>query len=195
MSNNKVKYGLKNVYYAVMKTEGTDSALATYEKPVRWPGGVSLSLDAEGENNKFFADNITYAQFVSNSGYSGSLESALVPDSFRRDVLGEHENTTDGTLTEDAGAITKPFALLFQFEGDKNATRHVMYNCTATRPSVSGETTEESIDAQTETVDITAASIFNKDIQKDIVKSKCEYSAAVGSAYATWFDDVYQPQS
>lgn len=190
---NKVKYGLKNVYYAVLKTDGTSSALATYDKPVRWPGAVNLSLDAEGDTNKFFADNITYAIFVSNSGYSGSLESALVPDSFRKDILGDIENTTDGTLTEDAGAITKHFALLFQFEGDQSGTRHVMYNCSATRPSVSGATTEDSVEAQTESVDLSAASIYNKDVAKDIVKSKCEYNADPDSAYAKWFDEIYQP--
>lgn len=161
---NKVKYGLKNVHYAPLESDGTSSALAVYGKPVRWPGGVSLSLDAQGDTNKFFADNIAYATFVSNTGYDGDLESALVPDSFRKDILGDIENTTDGTLTEDAGAITKHFALLFQFEGDQSATRHVLYNCTATRPSVSGSTTEESIEAQTETVNISAASIYNKDL-------------------------------
>jgi len=192
---NKVKYGLKNVYYAVLQTDGTSAALATYGSPVKWPGAVNLSLDAEGDTNKFFADNINYATFASNSGYSGSLESALVPDSFREDVLGDHKNATDKTLTEDMGAVTKHFALLFQFEGDTSATRHVMYNCTATRPSVAGATKEDSIEAQTESVDITASSIFNKDLQMDIVKAKCEYDASAESVYATWFDSVYQATS
>ena len=43
MANNKVMFGLKNVYYASV-TVGTNSV--TYGTPIAWPGAVSLSLDA-----------------------------------------------------------------------------------------------------------------------------------------------------
>ena len=84
---NKVKYGLKNVYYAVahIATNGT----ATYDTPIAWPGAVNLSLDPEGETSKFYADNIAYAQFAANAGYSGSFESALIPETFKTNVLGD----------------------------------------------------------------------------------------------------------
>ena len=53
---NKIKYGLKNVYYAKI-TEGTGGTI-TYGTPVAIPGAVSMSLDAQGEISKFYADNI-----------------------------------------------------------------------------------------------------------------------------------------
>lgn len=186
---NKVKYGLKNVYYAVA-TLDTDNS-ATYATPVAWPGAVSLSLDAEGDTTKFRADNIDYWVGQSNNGYSGDFESALIPEGFRTDVLGEIADG-NGVLVEDAGAKTVPFALLFQFEGDDKNTRHVLYNCSATRPSVSGNTTEETIEPQTETLTLTAVSVYNDDIEKDLVKARCKEG---DTPYANWFDAVYQPTS
>lgn len=188
MANNRVKYGLKNVYFAVATIDEMTNE-ATYATPKPWKGGVSLEFDAEGSTNKFRADNIDYWVGQSNNGYSGDLETALVPDDFRKDVLGDIEDS-NGVLVEDAGAPTVHFALLFQFEGDVNATRHVLYNCTATRPSVSGSTTEEEIEPQTETVTITSVSIHNASLDKDLVRGRIYQNEA---QYATWFSAVYQP--
>ena len=188
---NKVKYGLKNVYYAVATLDAVTNA-ATYSAPVAWPGAVSLSLDAEGNTTKFRADNIDYWVGQSNNGYSGDFESALIPDSFRTDILGDITPAGSSITIEDAGAKTKYFALLFQFEGDESNTRHVMYKCSATRPSVSGQTTEEEIEPQTETLTLTATAIHNATLDKDIVKARCPED---DDAYATWFSAVYQPTS
>lgn len=183
---NKVKYGLCNVYYAVATIDSSN--VATYGTPKPWKGAVNLSLDAEGGTTKFRADNIDYWVGQSNNGYSGDFESALIPDDFRKDILGELTDTA-GVLVEDAGAKTKHFALLFQFEGDDKNTRHVLYNCTATRPSVSGATTEEETEPQTETLTLTATSIHNSALSKDVVKARCLES---DTPYSQWFEAVYQ---
>jgi phi13 family phage major tail protein len=184
---NKIKYGLKNVHYALLSID-TSTQVPTFDTPVKIPGGVSLELDPEGETNDFFADNIAYASFGANAGYSGSLEVALIPDSFREDVLGEA--VVDDVHIEKAQASTQPFALLFQFEGDDSATRYVLYNCTATRTSISGKTTEESIEVQTETINIKVGAIHNAKMDEDIAKSRCDKKAA---AYDDWFKGVWMP--
>ena len=186
---NKIKYGIKNVYYAVATIGSNNSA--TYDTPVSLPGAVSLTLDQEGDNNIFYADNIAYFSTYANDGYTGSLELALIPDSFRQDVLGELLDNK-AVLVEDQNAPSVHFALLFQFEGDVKATKHVVYNCTASRPSVAGTTKEASIEPQTETINLTATSIYVSALDKDIVKSRTTDSTD-GTTYSGWNSAVYVP--
>lgn len=186
---NKVKYGLKNVHYAVATIAADGSATYGTVKP--WPGGVSLSLDAQGGTTKFRADNINYWVGQSNNGYEGDLETALIPESFKIDVLGEVIDG-NGVALENVDAKTVPFALMFQFEGDDKATRHVLYNCTATRPSVTGNTTDEEIEPQTETVTITTGSVYfpNFNGGTNIAKGRCLQGE---TGYANFFNAVYIP--
>jgi phi13 family phage major tail protein len=180
---NKIKYGISKCYYA--KITETNGAI-TYGTPVALPGAVSISLDQQGETNTFYADNIAYYTSNANNGYQGDLELALLPDSFRTDILGEELDTTSGAYMEYGNAPTVEFALLFQFEGDENATRHCLYRCVASRPSVSGSTKEESIEPQTETVTITAMARESD----ELVKARCPHDA---TAYANWFTSVVEP--
>lgn len=185
---NKIKYGLKNVYYAKATIAADGSA--TYTAPVALPGAVNLTLDAEGDTTPFYADNIVYYVGQSNNGYTGSLELALIPDSFRTTILGEESDATTGLQYEVVDVEPAHFALLFQFEGDEAATKHVMYNVVAARPSVSSQTKESSVEPVTETLDLTATSIYNATADADIVKGKMESDA---SGYANFFTAVVQP--
>lgn len=180
---NKVQFGLKNVHYATV-TVGTNSV--TYGTPVAWEGAVSLSLDAEGDTNDFYADNIKYFTAIANNGYSGDFESALMPESFRTDIMGETVGTgaKSGIYFEHADVQPKAFALLFQFEGDESATRYALYNCKMARPSIESSTTEDGIEVQTVSGEVTASPrAFD-----NIVKGMCASTAS--SAYSNWFTSV-----
>lgn len=132
---NKVKYNLKNVHAAKL-TRGEDGTFS-YAKPVAIPGAVSISLDAEGDSSPFYADGIVYFRSTANNGYSGDLEIALIPEWFRTEILKE-ELDTNGVLIEKSNITeTEKFALLFEFDGDVRCIRHVLYNCSTSRPSLS----------------------------------------------------------
>ena len=117
MAENKVRFGLKNVYYAVL-TEGATNAWAT---PVHVAGAVSLTLDDASSSNPFYADNITYYRTFANNGYTGSLEMALIPEAMLADIWGIEENATDKIIYEKTGVQPKPFALLFEVDGDQDS--------------------------------------------------------------------------
>lgn len=144
-AGNKIKFGLKNVYYAVItETGGT----ITYGTPKRLPGGVSLSISPNGELTEFHADDITYWSAEINNGYDGELELADITDEFRVDVLGE-ELSEDGVLYETSEQKGKKFAILFEVNGDVKARRALLYYCSATRPTVASNTKTTTVEPQT----------------------------------------------
>ena len=187
---NKVVFGLKNVHYAVATLAANNSA--TYATPVAIPGAVNLSMDAQGDSNDFFADDRVYYTSTANNGYEGDLEIAKIPDSFMTDILG-YAQDGHNVLYENADAPTVHFALIFEFNGDVHAKRHVLYNCTASRPAVSGATKEASIEPQTQTISIKATSVYNASTNKNVVKASCTPSEA--TQYNAWLTTVYQVTS
>ncbi len=184
MPNNKVKYNLKNAHYALLNIaqDGTIS----YGNPVPIPGAVSIGLDANGEPENFYADGIAYYVINNNMGYDGNLELALIPESFRVDVLRETLDENN-VLIENSGAEIHPFALLFEFDGDVRHIRHVLYNCSASRPGIEGKTNEESREVQTETLTLKATPLPG-----GVVRAKTG-NTTDASAYANWYNAVYMP--
>lgn len=150
---DKVKFGIKNVHVFPI-TAWTDG-VPTYGNVIKIPGTVSLSLDKQGDTNDFYADNIKYYTSVANNGYSGSLEVAIIPDAFRTNVLGYKTDDND-VLVED---IVEPshFAMTFEEDGDVEGTKFVLYNGTASRPSLDKSTTTDSKEPSTQTLDISFA--------------------------------------
>lgn len=179
---NKVKYGLAKVYYALITVL---DGVVSYGTPVEIPGAVNIALSPVGNLTRFYAGNMEYFTANANNGYSGKLEIALIPDTFRRDVLGETEDTNK-VLFEDKTILTKPFALLFQFEGDIHAARHIMYNCKVNRPNIDGKTTGENIEVSTETLDIECKPAEDT----GFVKAKTTKDTDA-TAYNGWYTAVY----
>ena len=185
MAKNKVKYNLKNVHAAKL-TVGEQGAF-TYAAPQAIPGAVSISLDAEGDTSPFYADGIVYFRSNTNNGYSGDLEIALIPEWFRTDILLE-EKDSNGVLVEKSTITEMPkFALLFEFDGDVHGIRHVLYNCSASRPSIAPETKEDTIEPMTATLSLTA------DPRADgLVKARTG-DTTTEETYNSWYQSVYVP--
>lgn len=184
---NKVKYNIKNVHVAKQTENVTDTETTyEYEEPKKIPGAVSISLDAEGEISKFYADGIAYYVTSANNGYSGDLEMAIVPSWFREEILNETKDA-NGVLVENSNNNTNPFALLFEFDGDVKAIRRCLYNCTCTRPSIESETKEETIEPGTETLSIT-----NSPRTDGLVKAQTGPDTTQ-ETYDGWYKAVYTP--
>lgn len=182
---NKVKFGLSNAHYALLSFD--ENGKITFGTPTPIPGSVNLNLSPQGDTNTFYADNVAYYVSAANGGYQGDLEIALIPESFAQDVLKETLDPTDKVMVESSAVEAAPFALLFEFSGDQHAVRHVLYNCTAARPNITGATTTNTKEPQTASLSITAAPLADGRVK---AKTTADTPEAV---CAGWYQSVWMP--
>ncbi len=186
-NKGKVRFGLKNVHYAVMTT--SELGVVSWETPVPIPGAVNLDMAPQGDTNTFYADDIAYYVSNRNDGYQGDLEIALVPDHFAVSVLAEKLDSTDKVQVEYANAEGKPFALLFQISDDATGTLFVMYNCTCSRPNTTGKTLDNSKTPNTEKLTITASPMADGKVK---ARTTAETTETVRQ---NWFKQVWVPST
>lgn len=187
MPENKVAFGLKNVHYVPLDIK---DSVAKFGTPIRLPGGVELTLDPRGDLIEFYADDMLYYAASNNQGYDGTLSIANIPEQFAIDALGEQLDETDGVLNEIADAKGKPFALLFEFDGDVKATRHIMYNCSASRPTLASKTKTNSAEPNTNELKFVSSPIVLAPGGRPMVKTKTT-SKTTQAIYDGWYNAAY----
>ena len=182
---NKVKFGLSNVH--IWKIESEEADKTTYAtKAIRLPGAVNLTLAIEGNDNTFYADDIPYFQVYANNGYSGDLEIAIIPDEFTTEILGQLKDE-NGAIVESADDVISPFAMSFEFQGDKKRTRNVLYKVVASRPNDDHSTVTDTKEPQTDTLSIKAVPRASDKYVKARIKEG-------DTGYDTFYDKVYEPK-
>jgi phi13 family phage major tail protein len=184
-----VKFGISNAYYAVY-----DESTGKYGTPKRLKGAVSMSISREGDESRFYADNIVYYQMSTNAGYSGDFELALTPDSVYTDLLGQ-ETDANGVLVESSDDKQATFALMYEVSGNAFDQRFVMYNCTLSRPATDAKTKEDTTTPDTDTLNI---SMVSREFPwgtgvKNIVKASVKNEEATKTQYDNWYTEVYVP--
>lgn len=191
MAQNKVKFGLKNVYYAIA-TETTQSGVTTttYGTPVSFPGAVNLEVNASNTDQTVFrADDSDY-YIVSGSaqGFDGTFEAAIVPEAFETNVLGM-ETDQEGVIVESDSQTVKTVALLFEINGDDHARRYLLPKVLFSKPGISAETTG-SDGNQPKTVSLSFKASPRPDDGFARIHTGNSTSTTV---YNGWFGSVYSP--
>jgi phi13 family phage major tail protein len=187
MSQNRVTFGLEKVHIAYLDTT---SPTPTWDTPIPIPGAVKFSPEPQGEESTFYADNVPYWTYTSNNGYNAELEMANIPDQVLAELLG-WEIDTNGMLVETTDGEPKEFALLGQILGDKKNRRFVYYRCKASRPSKEHSTRAESVEPNTDTLNIRILPIELNG--RNIVRGVMELNDTNTTAYNSFFTSVYLP--
>lgn len=176
---NKIRFGLSNVHVGTITI--SEDGEPTFSVPKAYPGAVNMTLSAQGDQSVFYADNIAYYVTNTNNGYEGELEMAYLFDWFEQEYLG-NVVSNEGMLVELASAPEQQAYIMFQFEGDKNATKYIIYNATFGRPDIEGSTKEDTTDPNTTTIPFTTVPLVTK--FGNIVRAKVPSTA---TNYATFF--------
>jgi phi13 family phage major tail protein len=191
MANNKVQFGLKDVHYAkVYETVTTTGTVTTYGSYAAWPGAVNLTLDAAGSENTFFDadDGIYYTIPGANNGYTGTFESALVPEDVEINVFGRTKNA-DGVIVETSEDKIVPIALAFSIDGDQSNRLYTLYKVQLNRASKSATTKPSEGGATPQTDSVTFAAIPRPGDNKIVAKTSDTTSTSVKEG---WFGAVYE---
>lgn len=188
-NSRTVRFGLSNVYYALY-----DEETSKYGTPVAIPGAVKMSLTKVGESETFYADNIPYATFESNGGYTAELEVAVAADQFLVDCLGMGKDD-NGMIYESADDEPKSFALLYEVSSNNEPQRFVFYNVQASRPEPEHNTKSDSTTPDTITLPCTMAtqSFTIGTETKDVVKAHLTKTADNATAYENFIKSVLVP--
>lgn len=179
---DKVKFGIKNVH--IFPIESMVNGVPAYGNVINVPGAVSFSMGAQGDINKFYADNIVYYQSSANNGYEGDLTLALIPEEVYEKIFGQVPDA-NGVMTENAAVEAKAFAMTFEEDGDQTGTKFVLYNCTATRPTKELNTIEDNKTPVTQTLTVSAVPLQSGDVMAMTT------SATPEAVKNTWHDAVY----
>jgi len=184
--SNKIKYGLRNVHYAKITVDENGETVYGSPKPI--PGGVSLTLSPTGDTTTFHADDIPFFVATANTGYSGDLVIAIVPDEFSTDILG---NVVDesGAILEYANAISSEFALGFEIQGDQKGRRTWLYRCSCSRPNIETSTKATGIEPQTDSLTLTAMPRVVDSLSRGTLQKSDDNVAK----FNTFFEEVYDP--
>lgn len=185
-----VRFGIRNVHVAWY-----DDATGEFEIPFALPGCRTLKTSPEGDTKKWFADDVVYYIGRANNGYSGELEMAKIALQIMAEAQGwEYDDVNDVMYELSGGDVSvKPFALLFEVEGDESNTRFCYYNCTLDRPENEWSTIEDGIEPTTEKVGV---SIDPFPIgEKSYVKAMAELTEKNQAIFDKWFKQVHMPNA
>lgn len=125
-----------------------DKSTTTYGKGVAWNGLTSVEESPSGaESNKFYADNIVYANIMSAEEFAFTINAYTYPDEFKscNGVKTIATGVTIGQQTRDSFGFSYRSLIGNDTEGtDKGYKIHLVYGCLASPSSKTNSTVNES---------------------------------------------------
>lgn len=148
------RYFERGVNHGVLYVKDSEGK---YGDGVAWNGLINVTESPEGaEATAFYADNIKYANILSNEDFKASIEAYMYPDEFKP-CIGEVKPVPGLTLTQQKRT---QFGFVYEtlYGNDQNPEEgrkiHIVYNCTASVAERSHDSINDSPELMTMSWDI-----------------------------------------
>lgn len=164
-----LQYGIENINIAVAINRNTIPY--QYNNIIPIPGAVSLSLSpsiSQFDITTGFGENSPQRL---DKGYEGTLELLGVPFSFLQQIFDCDMDENSCLKTEYAIHNTKHFALLGQLKTDQLNRRFCFYNCIIEKPVLKYQSNSNSINANSQSLDIAILPRSDHKIKSSIAES------------------------
>lgn len=163
-NKNKVEFGTKLFHIGTYSVDA-ETKEVTLGKAIHIPGMRALTVEADSEESKFFADDVVYYSEYNDNGLTGELGMALFPDIFKTSFLNYIE-LEDGGIAQVKGKGGKQVYMAFQGAGDKENRRHIMFNVSLGAIKREHKTIEGGREVEEETIPITVTGDNESGIMK-----------------------------
>lgn len=190
---NTYDHGFRKLAIAFYKTHGTDSTDPTFDTPIDIPGDIKFGASDGSSTKKYYASDVTHMKVHGAKDITGSIDLyGELPVEFQKRALGRvvdangHVNIIDGGKRE-------PFAVLYQTQGDVEATDHVWYNAEVSKEiDVSEATDEAEVTPNTHTIPLS----FAGENFSGTSRIKCSVKKSESTTdFASFFTAVYIPKA
>lgn len=183
----KVLFNIKKLQLSPITAIDTKGK-PTYGTPLVCPGTVSLTMEAQGESEPFYADGTAYYSVGAATTYTGTLENAL----FSEEVLTEIYNyfTDKNNNLVETDEQPKEFGMQFAVDSDEGEVYFTYYRCTSTKPGNNFQTKEGNTTINPQSVSITAMPITLTD-GTNVIKG---YAKKGATNYATYMTSITVPE-
>ena len=199
MTQEKIRYGISNVHYAIQTKD--INGKAQFGPLKKLPYATNFTREPAGEDIPVYADDDEIVRLKNDQGFTGTLSLTRVDDDFYADVLGRIK-ASDGTYEHEVGTESSVVALTYEFkaESGKKPIRGVLYNVTFGQPGESSATSTDTVEVQTVEVPFTATPVQLLD--EAVVDGKLRTCRYVGkqtsqgtndNVFLNWHKEVVLP--
>lgn len=171
------KIGISNLHYAVMTTEDTASAAATYGTVTAVPGTVSANITPSSNKATLYADNGPYETASSLGEITLALDLADLDPDVQADLLGH--TLASGQLDYAASDVAPYCAVMFEYllgNGKKRCVK--LYKGKFSEPADEGTTKGENVEFQTSSIEATFVQLKNNGLWKSTKDFDADASTA-----------------
>ena len=152
---NKVYYGIKNLYFWEYNVNAETGAV-TFGTPYHQESARNFGPDQDANFEDTDADDMVWYTDATEGRITGDIEVVRFDDEFKTRFMG-YLRTTDGGLGKPINPVKKNVCIAFEYSGDKENRRQVLYNVALGTITREFETTSrDSKNIKFDTLDIRA---------------------------------------